>query len=149
MTTASAVPVRPVASRRVGYAVAVLIDAALLLLLNVSPGWSALPFLTEGFATVLPVVNLSLVVALLVNAVQLVTDPAWLVAAGQLLNAAIALIVSLRLLGVFPFDFSAYSWPWDTVITVILWVGLIGSAIAIVVSVVRLVRAVTIAASEG
>ena len=100
MTTASAVPVRPVTSRRAGYAVAVLINTALLLLVNVSPGCLAHPFLTDDFATVLPVVNLSLVVALLVNAVQLVTDPAWLVALGQM--SARRSLCSCR---------SGYSWP--------------------------------------
>ena len=42
---------------------------------------------------------------------------------------------------VFPFDFSAYAFPWTTVARVLIVLSIVGSAIAIVVEVGRLFRA--------
>ena len=55
------------ASRRAGYAVAVAINAAMLWLIHVWPGWDALPFLTADFEAVLWLVDVSLVVTIVVN----------------------------------------------------------------------------------
>ena len=141
MTTHTTARARSTSSRRAGYAVTIVVDAVLLYLVNVSPGWQALPFLTDGFAEVLPLVNVSLVAGLLVNAVQLVVDPRWLVASGQAVLAAIALAVSVELLRVFPFDFSTYSFDWELLTRVVLWVAVLGSAIGVVASLVQIGRA--------
>jgi len=129
------------ASRRVGYVVSAVIDVIVLWLVNVSPGWEAIPWLTSGFAGLLWLVNLSLALNLLFNAVYVVNDAAWFRALGDFVLAAISLVVSARLLAVFPFDFSAYSFDWATLARVVLWVGVLGSIIAMIAAVARLLRA--------
>jgi len=47
----------------------VVVNAALLFVLNGQPGWQALPFLTSATSQVLGLVNLSLAVGLAVNLV--------------------------------------------------------------------------------
>ena len=42
-----------VAGRRAGYAVAIAVNLVLLYLVNVAPGWQAVPFLTESTTEVL------------------------------------------------------------------------------------------------
>ena len=104
--------VRP--ARRFGYLVAVLVNAVLLVLINVAPGWEAVSFLTAEFSQVVGVLNLSLVAAALVNLLWVGYDPPWARSAGQVLLSGIGLVVLLQLLDTFPFDFSG--WAFDTVI---------------------------------
>ena len=126
-------------ARRAGYVVAVLVNAVLLWLVNVYPGWQALPFLTDDVTDVLPWVNVSLAASLAANLVYLVTDAPRVLAAGQMVLSAIALAVTARLLAVFPFDFSAYTVDWALVTRVVLVVALLGSAVGVVAGLVRLV----------
>jgi hypothetical protein len=128
------------ASRRVGYVAAVVVNAVLLVLINLVPGWQVVPFVTASFADALPLVNLSLWLSLLVNVVYLIRDPRWLVDVGETLTSVVAVAVSLRLLEVFPFDFAAYSFDWATVVRVVLWVAVVGGSIGVVASLVSLVR---------
>lgn len=51
-----------VGARRIGYAVAVLVNVALLYTINAWPGWEAVPFLTEDLRLVTGLVNASIVV---------------------------------------------------------------------------------------
>ena len=44
----------PRSARRAGYLIGALLNGALLWLVNVSPGWQAVPFLTQEFDGVLP-----------------------------------------------------------------------------------------------
>lgn len=127
------------ASRRAGYVVAVAINAALLWLIHVWPGWDALPFLTSDFETVLWLVDLSLVVTIVLNLVYLVRDPRWLTSAGAVVTTAVGLAAVVRMLQVFPFDFGD-SDLWPVVFRVLLWVALVGSVIGIVANLVTLVR---------
>ena len=127
-------------ARRGGYVVSVVVNLVLLYVINVGPGWQRLPFLTDDFADVLVIVNLSMLATLLVNVVQIFYDPQWFVALGQLVLSAIALVVAIRLLEVWPFDFSAYSFNWDALTRVILWIAVVGSIAGMIASVVRIAR---------
>ena len=141
MTTQTPSGTRSTAARRGGYAVAALVNAVLLYLVNVQPGWQVLPFLTDGMDDVLGVVNLSLTATLVVNLVYLGYDPPWFTAACQVVLSAISLVVAVRLLQVFPFDFSAYAFDWELLTRVVLWLAVLGSAVGIVAALVKLVRA--------
>ena len=137
--TAPARRPRP-AGRRVSYLVAVVVNAALLFVLNGQPGWQALPFLTSATSQVLGLVNLSLAVGLAVNLVYLAYDPPWLKSLGDLLTAGIGLAVAIRLWQVFPFAFHG-SWAWcATAVRVLLIIGIAGCGISIVVQAVSLGR---------
>ena len=131
------------AARRVGYLVGIVVDAALLFVLNGQPGWQALPFLTSDTSQVIGLVNLSLAVSLAVNAVYLFYDPPWLKSLGDLITAGIGLAVAIRIWQVFPFTFQGSAAWWSTAVRVLLFVVIAGSAISIVVQAVSLARRAT------
>lgn len=126
-------------ARKVGYLVAVVVNVVLLIVLDVRPGWHELAFLTGRFTDVSRLVNVSLVVSAAVNAVYLWFDPAWFKSLAQVGVSVIGLVVALRTLQVFPFDFTAYAFNWAVLVRVLLVVGVVGSVIGIVVELTRLV----------
>jgi hypothetical protein len=129
-----------VASRRAGYVAGALINAVLLWLIHVWPGWDAVPFLTADFETVLWLINLSLVVTIALNLLYLIRDPRWLTAAGAVVTTAIGLTAAIRMLQVFPFDLGDSGF-WPVVFRVLLWVAIVGAIIGLIANVVALVRA--------
>jgi hypothetical protein len=129
-----------VASRRTGYVAGAVINAVLLWLLHVWPGWDAVPFLTADFEQVLWLVDLSLVVTIALNLLYLIRDPRWLTAAGAVVTTAIGLAAAVRMLQVFPFDFGGSDF-WPVVFRVLLWVAVVGSVIGIIANLVTVVRA--------
>ena len=128
------------AGRRFGYAVAVVVNVALLLLVNVWPTWRVVPFLTDDMLDVLPLVNLGLIVGALVNLVDLVFDRRWIRWAGDLITSVIAVITLWRFWQVFPFDFPDTGFDWALLVRILLVVAIVGTAIAVVVQAVILVR---------
>lgn len=128
------------ASRRVGYVVSAAVNAVLLYLVNVRPGWEAVPFLTPATVLVLPLVNASMVVSLAANLVYALYDPAWLKALGDLATTAVGLAALVKIWQVFPLAFTDTTLPWETVARVLLAVGIVGSAIGILVAAVALIR---------
>ncbi|HEV7186360.1 MAG TPA: hypothetical protein VGN28_00555 [Blastococcus sp.] len=142
MTTTTVTRRPSAASRRAGYVVAAVINGVLLWLIHVWPGWDAVPFLTADFATVLWLVNLSLVVTIALNLVYLVRDPQWLTAAGAVVTTAIGLAAIVLMMQVFPFDFGDSGF-WPVVFRVLLWVALVGSIVGIIANLVTVVRAAT------
>ena len=137
----TAAPKRPaVATRRFGYVVAVLVNAALLYLVNGWPGWDAVPFLTADTRLVIGLVNASILVNLAANVVYVVRDPPWLKALGDVLTTTVGLVALLRIWQVFPFDFASSSFDWALVVRVLLGVAIVGSAIGIVAAFVSFVR---------
>ena len=127
--------------RRIGYVVAIIINAALLYLINARPGWQTWDVLTADFLTVLWIINLSLSLSLIANALYLVYDAPWFRAMCELVLAVVSLIVAVRLYQVFPFDFTAFAYAWTVLARVILVIAMFGSAIAIIVQFVNLIRA--------
>ena len=128
----------PTAARRVGYAIAAAINAALLFLLNGWPGWDAIPFLADG-ERVLPLINAATVVSVAANLVYLILPLRRLVAAGGVLTTGLGLAVLIRLWQVFPFDFGGNS-GWTMAVRALLMIAIVGSVIAIPVQVVAVVR---------
>ena len=132
---------QPRSARRVGYVFAVLFNAAGLYLINVWPGWEAVPFLTGDTRQVLGIVNAVVFTSLAVNVVYLFTDPRWLVALGGLVTSVLGLIGLIRIWEVFPFDFGDTSVDWTLLFHIGLVIGIAGSCIAILVQLVQLTRA--------
>jgi hypothetical protein len=127
----------PPASRRVGYVIAVAVNLLMLYLINVRPGWDAVPFLTDETVQVLYLVNLSLLVGVAVNVLYLGYDRRWFVALGALATTGVGLVVLARMWQVFPFAFTADS-TWALVTRVLLVVAMVGSVIALIVQFVQL-----------
>lgn len=127
-------------SRRVGYAVAIVVNVVFFLLVNVWPTWRVVPFLTEATRELIVLVNLSLIAGVVVNILNLVLDLAWVRAVGEIVTSVIALIVVVRFWIVFPFDFPASGFDWVLVTRVLLGLAMAGTIISVIVQVVVLVR---------
>ena len=144
MTVHTTHPGPSFAARHLGYAVAIAVNLVVLALVNVSPGWEAVGFLTPRMAEVLWLVNASLLVGVVANSAYSVYDATWLRALGDVATTGIGLAVMVRIWQVFPFDFDPSSFPWDVVARWLLGIGIFGSIIGIIVALVKLVRALAV-----
>jgi hypothetical protein len=127
------------AARRTGYLVAAAVNLVLLWLVLVWPGWEALSFLTDQFSEVVGLMSASLLVGAAANLVYVVADPPRVRAAGQLVVSALSLAVTVRLLQVFPFDFSGWSFDPSWLVRLLLWLAVLGTVVGMVTELVRLV----------
>ena len=133
-------------ARRVGYGLALVFSSTLLVVLNASPGWQAIPFLTSDTGQVLWLVNLCLAAGIAANLVYLAYDPPWLRSLGDLATTGIGLATAIRIWQVFPFDLSS---GWSAAVRALLVVAIAGSCVALVVQIVTLARWLTGQASQG
>lgn len=142
MTTHTHAPIRRpgAAARRFGYIVSIGVGAAVLYGANRWPGWDVVPFLTDETPQVLGLVNASLVVGIVLNLIYVAADPPRIRALGDIVTMTIGIVVLARMWQVFPFDFGDASSPWDTVVRVLLVLGIVGSAVGIIAALVNLVR---------
>lgn len=129
-------------SRRFGYAVAVAVNAVMLYLVNRSPGWEVLPFLTPETTEVLDIVNASIVASVVANLVYLVRDPDWVRALGDVATTAIGLTALVQIWQVWPLEFEAGT-PWDLVARWVIGIGIVGSVIGIIAALVKLGRSLS------
>ncbi|HEY5881484.1 MAG TPA: hypothetical protein VIU11_21420, partial [Nakamurella sp.] len=107
--SASTIPARPPRARRTrrgGYVGAIVVNAIMLYLINVWPGWAVLPFLTDDLRVVLPWINASILTSIVVNVGYLVADPRWVRALGSIVTGVVGLVATVRMWQVFPFDFA-------------------------------------------
>lgn len=128
------VPTRP------GYAMAIVVNAALLFVANNLLDWDLIPFLTGDFTRVLWIIDVSLLATIVVNLVYLWYDPVWFKSVCQTCLGGISMLVSIRMLQVFPFDFTGYQFDWEPVARFVMILTVIAVGIGIVVEVVKLVR---------
>ena len=124
-------------ARRTGYGFAIVISTAMLVVLNVSPGWQVIPFLTSDTTQVLWLVNLSMAAGIAANLVYLAYDPPWLRSLGDLVTTGIGLAAVIRIWQVFPFDLPA---GWSAGVRTLLVICIAGSCIALLVQIVTLAR---------
>lgn len=127
--------------RRAGYVVAIIVNLLVYGFINTWPGWQSFDFVTADAADVVPLVNLSIGVSILANIVYLVVDAPRVKAIGEMVVSAVAMVVSVIVLRVFPFDFSAYAFPWELLTRVVLVIAVIGSGISVLVNLYRAIRA--------
>lgn len=136
-----AAPRRPSrGGRRLGYAIAIVVNALLLYAVNVWPGWQAVPFLTAETREVVDLVNLSLIAGMITNGVYIFVDRPILKALGDIITLGIGLAVLLAFWQVFPFDFDNSTFDWTLLIRIVLGLAMFGTAVGIVVQVVVLFR---------
>lgn len=137
-TPRSAAPNR--AARRGGHLTSALVSAVIYYLVNVRPGWQAVPFLTPATTEVLPLVNASIIVGMVVELVYVLAEPRWLRSLGTLVTAAVGLAAMLALWRVFPLDVAGSSFPWASVVRVVLVLGIVGCFAGILGGVGMLIR---------
>lgn len=131
-------PLRATVARRLGYVLGAVVNAVLLVLVNDTPGWRAVPFLTEETTAVLGLVNASLVAGLVANLVYGLADPTWLRALGDVVTTSIGLAVLAALWRVFPFAFRGDTPLPELLTRWVLAVGIAGCVIGVIVAMVRL-----------
>jgi len=119
-------------ARRLGRAAAAAVCAALLWAVNVSPGWQSWSVLTEEFARVVGVLNVSLAIGLVTNVVLLVRATPLLAGLGDAVTATLSLVVLAKLFVVLPFDVDAEGFDWGLAIRVLLGVAMIGAFVGVV-----------------
>lgn len=139
MTSTSARSTRGMA-RRIGCLVAALVDVVLLVLINVSPGWRIVPFLTEQAGDVVRVVDIGLAVGIVVNLVCLAVLRRLVALLGDVVTTAVGLVVLWRMWVVFPFDFHDSAVDWATIARIALPMVCVAVFIALVVQAAALVR---------
>lgn len=126
--------------RRVGYTIGIVINSALLYVINVWPGWQSLTFVTEDAEQLLPLLNASLTVGIIASAIYIVVDRTWVKALGDLITVGISVALLVSIWRVFPFAFNDPAIDWATIIRVALAVSIFGCVVALVVQLVVLVR---------
>jgi hypothetical protein len=119
---------RPVALRRVGHALAALVQLAMVYAVNWWPGWRSATFLTADAAQVVSLFNLAVVVGMVFNLAYLVHDPTWFTALGDAVTAGFGLAVFVRTWNVFPFSFTDTTIDWSLLLRVVLGLAIVGAA---------------------
>lgn len=127
------------ALRRTGYVISMLCNAALLYLINVTPGWEAWSWLTSDAGEVVGVVNASLLLSIAVNLGFVVNDHPRLKSLGDAITAAVAFVVLLTIWQAFPFDFGDGR-DWTGLVRTVLAVGMVGTAIGTIAAVISIFR---------
>jgi hypothetical protein len=138
--TPTTTPISRRVGRRIGYLVAILVNLGIYWFVNVWPGWQSFSFVTNEATDVVPLINLSLAVTILVNLVYVIYDGYRIKALGEAISSTVMLFVSYVVLDVFPFDFSAYAFPWTLLARIFLVVAIAGSGISMIVNLDRLIR---------
>lgn len=130
---------RPKGASRFGYAVAVLVNGVLLWASHQLLAWGWPGFLTEDFEVVLPLLSISLVAGMVVNALFIAYDRGRFRALGDVVTSAFGLAVTMRMWSVFPFSFEGYGQDWTWLVRLGLALGIAGTLLGLMVALVKLV----------
>lgn len=130
--------------RTAEYVAAVIANIAVLVFMNTVMLWqqSTRGVILESWVAILWAVDLSLLVQIVGNLLLSFYRPAWLSALAQALFSALGVLGLIVFYAVFPLDFSRIVGPWlNTLLRIVLIVGMVGSGIGFIVYLVRLFRA--------
>ena len=122
--------------RKVGYVIAVAINAVLLWVSHQLLDWEWPRFLTQEYERLLGIITVSFVATMVANALFVLVDPPWFKAVANTVTSAISFVVAVRTWQVFPFDFSTYARDWSTLVRAVLLVAMVGTAIATVANLI-------------
>jgi hypothetical protein len=100
--------------RQTGYAISIGVNLVLLWIITNIVEWDIIPFLTADFEELVPVAVFSIIVGSMLYLAYLFFDPPWFRILGDAINSAIAFVVILRTLQVFPFAFEGGFWTGAT-----------------------------------
>ncbi len=126
--------------RKAGYVILAALNTAMLVAINVTPGWRSVDVLTPSTSEIIGWVNLVLAFGLAVNVLYSAYDPLWLLDLGDLATSALGLAALIQIWKVFPFDFSGWPGDWGQIARLVLIVAIVGTVIAIPLQVIGLVR---------
>lgn len=121
-----------------GYAVSIVINLALLVVVLNIYDWGWFPFLTSQFADVALFIGAGLAAAIAVNLVYLFNENPIVKSGGEILVNLIGVFVTYRVFLIFPFDFSSYRFNWEVVARVLLILAMIGAGVAVLAEATKL-----------
>ena len=125
---------------QIGYGFAIGFSLVLIYIVRNLQDWELLPFLTERFEEVVPWITFSLLAGILAYLAYILYDSQILRRAGEIVTSLITIVVTWRVLGVFPFDFSDYEFPWEVVTRSVMVLAIVGASIGIVANIVKLAK---------
>lgn len=128
----------PTPVRRIGYVIAAIGNAVVLWASHQLLDWGWPAFLTRDFEAALGLVSASLIAGICVNLALAVHHRGRFRLLADLVTAVFGLVVGLRLLDVFPFDFTGYATDWSGVTRAVLVFGIAVTGIAMVGNLIRL-----------
>ncbi|MCX6808834.1 MAG: hypothetical protein NTW50_04180 [Candidatus Berkelbacteria bacterium] len=125
-------------NRHFRYVVAVIINAVLFWFFNNLANFH-IPFLAASYTNVLFVLNLSIGLTILANLLLIIHDGHWFRGFLRLIQHSLSLVFVATLYVVFPFDFSVYQGAnFDSIVHILLLIGIVGTAISIIVEFFRM-----------
>jgi hypothetical protein len=128
--------------RMTDYIFAVIFNIAFLVVVNKVPDWNIV-FITDSFPDVLWALNTSIAVSLAGNLILIFFHPRFLHHLLTAVFSVFGILATSVLLSVFPFEFAELVGEWlNILVRIVLIVGIVGSAIGVVVNVVKAVGAV-------
>lgn len=122
----------------VGYVIAVIVNAVMLVVTMNILEWGWLPFLTAEFAEVVPWISLSLTLTILANLINLFDDDPLVRSAGQIVVNITSAVATFRMWQVFPFDFSGYQFNWEVTARIVLILAMFGTVLGVATEVLKL-----------
>ena len=128
---------KPRRSKKPDYIAAIVANAVLLVIASQILNWGILPFLTQDFKQVLPIIYIAGSITIIFNAAFLFYDKDWFTSLLKIVMNAVGIAVLARYSSVFPFDFSGSSFDWAFVFRVFIIIGFVGLGIAIIVEIVK------------
>jgi hypothetical protein len=122
---------------------AIVINAALLVLVNFVIKWDHVSFLTPRYKDLVWLLNFSLAVTVLANYFLIISRREWFTELCHVLASGVSLVFAARVLQVFPFDFSAYTgFNWTLAARILLIFLVAVTALATLVELIGFFRAI-------
>ena len=128
--------------RMTDYIFAVIFNIAFLVVVNKVPDWNIV-FITDSYPDVLWALNTSIAVSLAGNLILIFFHPRFLHHLLTAVFSVFGILATSVLLSVFPFEFAELVGEWlNILVRIVLIVGIVGSAIGVVVNIVKAIGAV-------
>ncbi len=124
----------------IGHLIAIAVNLVLLYVVRNLGEWDVLSFLTDDYDQVIGPLSVSIIATIIGRAIRIVFPGRRI---GLLIDGVVTVFgfyALLRVFQVFPFDFDPDGFRWDLVARFVLIVGLLGSAIGILVTPLRLLQ---------
>jgi hypothetical protein len=125
---------------QIGYGIAIGLSLVLIYVVQNLERWDFVAFLTDDFGEVVPWITFSLVTGALAYLLYIFYDSQTLRWAGEIVTNVITVVVTWKVFTVFPFDFTAYEFPWDTLTRFILILAMAGASIGAIVNLVKIIN---------
>lgn len=125
---------------QIGYGFGIGLSLVLVYIVQNLEEWELLHFLTERFGEVVPWVTFSLLAGALAYLAYVLYDSQILRWAGEIVTNLITIVVTWRVFGVFPFDFSDYEFPWEALTRLVMVIAIVGASVGIATNIMKLAK---------